>query len=83
METKSTLRYRVSMGYLIATVLIVVLALFLAMAMMTGGTAGTRKKDTRRPIGADLPASDEPTPGASDTNNSTTIENAQRHVPPA
>ncbi|BET67716.1 hypothetical protein ASA1KI_26340 [Opitutales bacterium ASA1] len=72
------------MGYIFAIAILAV-GVFVVLAVVSGrgkgGGAGRLRH--RKPVEFREPASDEPTPGASDTATSRQIGNAQRKVPPA
>jgi hypothetical protein len=72
------------MGYGIAVIFFVIglLAVFFAMRR-SPSSVGQGRLPSDHPVTHDEPAADEPTPGASDTHGSATIERASRRVPPA
>jgi hypothetical protein len=70
------------MGYIIAAGLFLLIAIVVVAAMKPGAHA-TGKLTSGHPIEPDRPAADEPTPGASATNDPDTVQHAQRHIPPA
>lgn len=82
-----------AMGYIIVAGLLVLFLLFVGIAIFsavnpsrspnTDRSGSPDLPDPGHPLSRTEPAADEPTPGASDTADSTRVRNAQRRVPPA
>lgn len=73
------------LGYLIAGIVGLVLLGFCiaGLAQMRPGPSVGRKATTAKPVQADGPAADEPTPDRSVTAAASEISAAKRHTPPA
>jgi hypothetical protein len=70
------------MGHIIAAALFI-LVIFVIVVAIKPGAAAREHAPGGQPVGPNQPAADEPTPGASVINDPATMQEAQRHVPPA
>jgi hypothetical protein len=73
------------LGYLLAVLIGLVLLVFLigGLAQLRPGPSVGRKAPGDKPVQADAPAADEPTPDRSVTADASEIAAAKRHTPPA
>ncbi len=72
-------------GYIIAGVIGLIIVCFFigGLTQSKPGANSNRKAPGDKPVGADTPAADEPTPDKSVTADSGEIRNARKHTPPA
>lgn len=72
-------------GYIFAVLIGLVLLAFLigGLAQLRPGPNAARKAPGDKPVQADAPAADEPTPDRSVTATGAEISAARRHTPPA
>lgn len=83
------------MGYIIVAALLLLFFVFVGIAIFSAVSPSRSLSSDRpaardpglpdpgHPVSREEPASDEPTPGASDTADPDTIRNAQRRTPPS
>ena len=75
------------LGYIVAAIIGIIVIGF-AFSSLGGGSPPARKKDSAapgkvKPVQADEPYADEPTPDRSTLASNHEIESAKRHTPPA
>ena len=72
-------------GYIIAGIIGLVIVVFFigGLTQTKPGANSARKAPGDKPVGADAPSADEPTPDKSVTADSGKIHHAREHTPPA